>query len=55
MGDDDSSRRSFLTCSALAGDTLLALGGGAGVALGDEHEGEKTAANETAEGDGEPT
>jgi len=35
--ESSSSRRGFLTRSALAGGALLALGGGAGVALADEH------------------
>lgn len=33
----DQSRRGFLTKSAVAGGALLALGGGAGVAVADEH------------------
>ncbi|WP_054584732.1 ferritin-like domain-containing protein [Halolamina pelagica] len=36
-GESSASRRGFLTRSALAGGALLALGGGAGVALADEH------------------
>jgi hypothetical protein len=35
--DGTDSRRGFLTKSAFAGGALLALGGGAGVALADEH------------------
>jgi hypothetical protein len=35
--DSSQSRRGFLTKSAVAGGALLALGGGAGVALADEH------------------
>ncbi|WP_237560393.1 ferritin-like domain-containing protein [Halolamina rubra] len=35
--ESSASRRGFLTRSALAGGALLALGGGAGVALADEH------------------
>jgi len=37
---DDSSRRSFLSRSAIAGGALLALGGGTGMALADHEEGE---------------
>jgi hypothetical protein len=36
LNDEQSSRRGFLARSALAGGTLLALGGGAGAALGQE-------------------
>jgi len=36
LNDEQSSRRRFLARSALAGGTLLALGGGAGAALGQE-------------------
>ncbi len=37
--EQDHSRRGFLTRSALTGGALLTLGGGAGVALADEHTG----------------
>ena len=36
-GESNSSRRGFLARSALAGGALVALGGGAGIALADEH------------------
>lgn len=42
--ESSASRRGFLTRSALAGGALLALGGGAGVALADEHVTEPPAA-----------
>jgi len=38
--NDENSRRSFLSRSAVAGSALLAIGGGTGLALADEHEGE---------------
>ena len=43
--DGNDSRRGFLTKSALAGGALLTLGGGAGVALADEHTTEDSGAS----------
>ena len=43
--DGNDSRRSFLSKSALAGGALLTLGGGAGVALADEHTMDDTTAS----------
>jgi len=46
--DNDSSRRRFLSRSAFAGGTLLALGGGTGLAIGQQEEDE--GGNEASDG-----
>lgn len=48
LDDDSSSRRSFLGRSALAGGTLLALGGGTGVAVAQDDEDGDTGKGTTA-------